>query len=441
MSQSSIITLRGENMTAQMKMNSLTLLFSGEVEKEFIKDYFQKSLVQVRLALVTAIFFYAAYGILDAVMIPEFKTKIWFIRYAIVCPSLLCILCYTFFSQFRKFMQASISLAILIVGFGIIAMPIVVPNAYFERIYVSLMLVLMTAYTFTKLRFVYATITGWTIVLAYEVVAIWISKYPLPQLVTINFGLISANLIGMFACYLIELHIRREYVQTQLLEAEREKSERLLLNILPQPIAEQLKQQKSTLADHFPEATVLFADIVDFTKLSARVEPTELVALLNQIFSAFDMLAERHGLEKIKTIGDSYMVVGGLPSPRIDHAEAVAEMALDMQQEIARFQTEDGERFNIRIGINTGPVVAGVIGIKKFIYDLWGDTVNTASRMESHGIPGYIHVTAATYDRLRDKYVFKERGTIQVKGKGEMLTYLLTGKKVHTESKMQEARS
>jgi class 3 adenylate cyclase len=214
------------------------------------------------------------------------------------------------------------------------------------------------------------------------------------------------------------------------LSKEQEKSERLLLNILPESIAEQLKQGHSTIADGFAEVTILFADIVNFTQLSERVSPTELLKFLNEIFTGFDRLTEQHGLEKIKTIGDAYMVVGGIPIPRSDHAEAVAEMAIDIQQEVARFNAKHSTALSMRIGINTGPVVAGVIGTKKFIYDLWGDAVNTASRMESHGLPGYIQVTELTYERLRDKYLFKERGVIRVKGKGEMSTYLLIGRKV-----------
>lgn len=213
------------------------------------------------------------------------------------------------------------------------------------------------------------------------------------------------------------------------LAAEREKAERLLLNILPESIAKRLKQEQDTIADSFEEVTVLFADIVDFTKLSGQISPTELVGLLNEIFSRFDRLVERYGLEKIKTIGDSYMVVGGLPLLRTDHAEAVAEFALDMQQEINEFNAEKAQVFRMRIGIHSGPVVAGVIGLKKFIYDLWGDTVNIASRMESHGIPGSIQVSRATYERLQGKYLFQERGTIYVKGKGEMTTYLLNSRK------------
>jgi adenylate cyclase len=168
---------------------------------------------------------------------------------------------------------------------------------------------------------------------------------------------------------------------------------------------------------------------VDFTDFSARVSPVQLVESLNDIFSAFDRLAEVHGLEKIKTIGDAYMVVGGLPQPRPDHVEAVASMAIAMQKEIALFSTFKGEPFRIRIGINTGPVVAGVIGIKRFIYDLWGDTVNLASRMESHGVGGGIQVTEAAYERLKERFYFEPRGTVHIKGKGEMSTYLLKGEK------------
>lgn len=216
------------------------------------------------------------------------------------------------------------------------------------------------------------------------------------------------------------------------LQAEQEKSERLLLNVLPKPIADRLKQGQQTIADNFSEVTVLFADIVGFTELSAALTPTELVELLNQIFSKFDYLVEQHGLEKIKTIGDSYLVVGGLPTPRPDHAEAIANLAVEMQTAITQFSLPSSAvqqaPLTMRIGINTGPVGAGVIGTSKFAYDLWGDTVNTASRMESHGLPGEIQVTVTTYDLLKHHYLFQPRGTIEVKGKGEMQTYLLQGK-------------
>src|SRR5215217_4518034 len=216
--------------------------------------------------------------------------------------------------------------------------------------------------------------------------------------------------------------------QHRLLLAEQERSERLLLNVLPAPIAARLKAGEEVIADAFPEVTVLFADIVDFTRRSQRTSPAQVVATLNELFSAFDRLAQRQGVEKIKTIGDAYMVAGGLPHPRPDHAEAIAEMALAMQTEVARRTDPSGQPLQVRIGIDTGPVEAGVIGTSKFSYDLWGDTVNTASRMESHGTAGCIQVTERTYQRLRDGYRFQRRGPIQVRGMGELVTYFLLGR-------------
>lgn len=228
-----------------------------------------------------------------------------------------------------------------------------------------------------------------------------------------------------------EIEQQRELIeqQHQKLEEEQKKSESLLHNILPVSIAERLKNNPSVIADSFKNTTILFSDIVGFTEFSEAIPPDELVNLLNHVFSIFDRLAEKHRLEKIKTIGDAYMVAGGIPAPRQDHADAVIKMAIEMQEGLTQFNLENNQTFDIRIGIHTGTVVAGVIGIKKFIYDVWGDTVNTASRMESHGIPGKIQVSEATYDLLKSKYEFKERGVIEIKGKGQMKAYLLQGKK------------
>jgi len=245
------------------------------------------------------------------------------------------------------------------------------------------------------------------------------------------------------------------------LRIEQMKSERLLLNVLPQEIVERLKLSQSkalaskvveaysnnllevdpmldsltngkisgaVVADAFDEVTVLFADIVNFTEYAAAISASDLVNCLNDIFSEFDRLVDVYELEKIKTIGDSYMAVGGLPTPSKDHAEAIAEMALEMQASIQQFKRTDGSPFSLRIGIHTGQAIAGVIGTKKFIYDLWGDTVNVASRMESQGVAGCIQVTEVTYHLLKDKYQFDSRREIDIKGKGKMITYLLTGK-------------
>jgi class 3 adenylate cyclase len=220
-----------------------------------------------------------------------------------------------------------------------------------------------------------------------------------------------------------------EAVRTRrALKREKERSEQLLLNVLPAPIAARLKQREDVIADGFPEVTVLFADLVDFTRRSQRSSPQQVVQVLDELFTAFDQLTKRHGLEKIKTIGDAYMVAGGLPEPRPDHAQAVADMALAMRDEVAGRTDPSGQPLQVRIGIDTGPVVAGVIGRDKFSYDLWGDTVNTASRMESLGVPGCIQVTARTYQRLRNSYRFQRRGLVAVKGKGEMVSYFLVGR-------------
>jgi adenylate cyclase len=236
----------------------------------------------------------------------------------------------------------------------------------------------------------------------------------------------QGNVIGILG--VLEDITQRQQAAAAL-RIEQEKSERLLLNILPKAIAEQLKRDHCAIAEQFNEVTIMFADIVDFTPLASQMSPTKLVNLLNEIFSSFDQLAQQHNLEKIKTIGDAYMVVGGLPTVQPNHAEAIAQMALDMQQKISSFKRDDGKSFRLRIGINTGSVVAGVIGIKKFGYDLWGDAVNIASRMEAQGIAGNIQVTRATYEYLKDKYIFEKRGTIFVKGKGEMTTYWLKNQK------------
>lgn len=211
----------------------------------------------------------------------------------------------------------------------------------------------------------------------------------------------------------------------QQLDLARARADALLLNILPGPIAAQLKRSPHTIADGYDEVTVLFADIVNFTTLSAAADPVAVVTFLNTIFSDFDDLAIRHGLEKIKTIGDAYMVAGGLPTPRADHCEAVVAFGLDMLAACRKRTAWHGEPVHLRVGVNTGPVVAGVIGRHKFIYDLWGDAVNTASRMESNGVQDVIQVTAAVRDKLAGKYTFEARPPMTIKGKGEMVTYLL----------------
>ena len=249
----------------------------------------------------------------------------------------------------------------------------------------------------------------------------WFTSTMLALNVTVG-GTIVFTLLAVFARQRREAH--------GALREEQAKAENLLLNILPRSIADRLKADTRTIADQLGSASILFADVVDFTPLAERLPPAEVVGVLDHLFSHFDVLAERHGLEKIKTIGDCYMVAAGVPEPRPDHARALALMALDMQTAMRSVDEMGHLGLELRVGINSGPVVAGVIGRKRFLYDLWGDAVNTASRMESHGTSGRIQITRATKELLGDEFVCEPRGTISLKGKGEMEAWYLVGRRL-----------
>lgn len=243
----------------------------------------------------------------------------------------------------------------------------------------------------------------------------------LPSTVITAYFVMNLSTVPLIA--FVMLH----YFSSQL-KQEQEKSERLLLNVLPAEIAEELKDNNRIIAKHFDSVSVLFADVVGSTALTVKLEPATMVNILNEIFSYFDTLVDKYGLEKIRTIGDNYMVASGVPRPRSDHAVALAEMALEMNAYIYTLPIDEGTPIQFRIGMNTGPVVAGVIGQKKFHYDIWGDAVNTASRMESHGIPGKIQITQEMYEVIKDDFLCNPRGIVDVKGKGEMETWFLEGR-------------
>jgi class 3 adenylate cyclase len=232
-----------------------------------------------------------------------------------------------------------------------------------------------------------------------------------------NFNALSGTLLAGYIW--VDFLIRE-------LQISRRRADALLLNVLPRSTADRLKSGEATIADRYDAVTVLFADIVDFTTMSAAADPVDVVAKLNEVFSDFDDLVAKYGLEKIKTIGDAYMVAGGLPDIRPDHAEAVAAFAVDMLDAVGHHLSWSGEPIRLRVGINTGPIVAGVIGRQKFIYDVWGDAVNVASRMESNGLANQIQVTAAIREKLDGRYMFEERPPFYVKGKGMMVTYLMS---------------
>jgi len=247
----------------------------------------------------------------------------------------------------------------------------------------------------------------------------------------ITFGLYYLLWFCLICDMTVYIHERLQYSEIDAkrkLKVEQKKSEKLLLNILPEPIAKRLHSHERVIADNFDSVTVLFTDIVGFTELSNKLPPEIIVDILNDLFSSLDAVAKRHGVEKIKTIGDSYMVVGGLPTPERNHVQMIADFALEVQPIIDNYNAKNGQHLKVRIGIHTGPVVAGVIGVQKFSYDLWGDTVNTASHMESNGIAGEIQVSEDVYNELKDHYYLVKRGEVQIKGKGIMNTYLLKGR-------------
>jgi len=303
----------------------------------------------------------------------------------------------------------------------------------------AIMLCTVFAFNFLGLRFVMALTTVTPYAILYASVAF--AHLSLPHALVGTYLVFACVGMSGLAARLFEGTTRREFLQRRLIEAqrreiekERAKSERLLANMLPKRIAARLKERDEVIADLHPDVTVLFADIVGFTPMSEKLEPAEVVSLLDTLFADFDRIAERLGLEKIKTIGDAYMVAAGVPEPRSDHADVVLAMAIEMQRSVIGFARSTGRSLSLRIGIHSGPAVAGVIGRRKRAYDLWGDTVNTASRMESHGMPGMIQMSRAAYGRLRERVPPATPRSVEIKGKGVMETFLIDPEKGGADS-------
>jgi adenylate cyclase len=253
------------------------------------------------------------------------------------------------------------------------------------------------------------------------------SANQLPQGVVIVFFVLNIGAVSSIVFVLLYYFVGQKELAYRLLHLEQERSESLLLNVLPREIAARLKGGERVIADHHPAVSIMFADLVGFTPLTNQLSPTAMVELLNAIYSRFDSLIEKYGVEKIRTIGDNYMIASGLPRPRADHAQAIARLALEMNAYIASLAPVEGRRLSFRFGINSGPVIAGVIGYKKFAYDVWGDTANTASRMESQGAPGKIQITQATYELIKADFICEPHGPVDVKGIGPMQTWFLVG--------------
>ena len=402
-------------MPPAVRIHPLTLRFDeAGLEARFREQYRASATWQVRVALLIGSVLFVAFILVDRWADPGLALRAWPVR-AAVAGVFLVSFGLTFAPFWPRVRGRVLWAAALFGGIGMCAL-IAIGGPWIELRWVGLVLVVLGADTLLRLAFPALLLLSAAFFVAWPVSLSLAGDLTLDRAIGGWISLGSAYVIGLLAAYTIERYARREFLHEREATHERERSERLLLNILPAPIAARLKESAGPIADHHAEATILFADIAGFTAMSASMPAADLVAMLNAVFSGFDQLVRRHGVEKIKTIGDAYMAVAGLPQAVPDHVERIADLALDMRA---------GSPLPIRIGIDTGPVVAGVIGESKFIYDLWGDAVTTASRMESHGVPGEIQVTEAVRDRLAERYVVTARGAIDVKGRGRMETYLL----------------
>lgn len=399
------------------------------VEGAFREAFNAASVRHLRYGAAFTALLTALSGIIEAMFHPiaDGDARVMALRFGVAVPCLVLTCALTWWPAAMRRIEWVTLGCILAIAFGY-SLPALVwsPPGIGPSLLYQFALVLGAAYLAARLRFGWALAAGAGVLVAFAVAA-WLVPPPPDQTILVVYFMAVSNALYAFAVWQLERSLRRNFLDARLLDAERNKAEELLLNILPRSIADRLKSEDRAIADGF-EATVLFSDLVGFTEMSAHMTPGEVVALLDDVVSMFDDLATHHGLEKIKTIGDAYMVAGGVPDANANHAVAVASMALDMVDSVAMFNRTRGRTLRIRVGIDTGPVVAGVIGKSKFIYDLWGDTVNTASRMESHGMPGCIQVTESACRALQHAFVLEPRGAVQVKGKGEMATWMLMGR-------------
>jgi class 3 adenylate cyclase len=419
------------------KESAVTLRFKPALEQLFLTDYAQRTLLVGRIACVMGTALYAIFGFLDPWVFPQSLKQTWFIRFGVIEPIMISITLFSFTPYFARHMQIALMALAITASSGVYAQLIA---AYpiepgFTAYCSGLLLITLWAYTIARLRFVYASLTGWLITVGYiltacidqSVLSQGANGVQVAQFMNNVFMLLSSNIIGMIAGYKLEYHIRRDFLTQHDLADAQARTEQLLVNMLPVPIAKRLLEGNGHLVDRCESVSVLFADVVGFTQLAKRYTPERLVQLLESLFGRFDALVHRHGLEKIKTIGDCYMVAGGLLFPQPNHANTTIELAQDMLKVMADINRDYDENLELRIGVSTGPVVAGVIGQLRFTYDLWGDTANTASRMESHGVPGRIQISEWTRTLLGETYEYESRGPIFVKGQGGMQVYLIKG--------------
>lgn len=402
-----------------------------EFETGFREDYRDVSALQARLALILAgALYFGAFAWLDRWLAPQLADTFLSLRILVIFAFALALV--VSFAPVRlPVREAFMSLAILAAAAGVLRMIAMADPVVASRYYSALLLIVMGAHSMFRLRFGTALLVSLLVVLGWTVQTLWLGRLPWWDIVNTEAFLIAAVLMGTFASYSIERFARVSWLEHRDVEEERERSERVLANVLPASVAERLKDEEGPFGEAFDEASVLFADVVNFTALSAEADPRRLIGILNRLFVGLDHIAAEHGVEKIKTSGDSWIGISGVPERVNDHAARIADCALEMRDRIAI--GEEGSRLELRLGIAIGPVVAGVIGETKHYYDVWGEPVSMASRMQSHGLPGKIQVTDAFRERLEGRYAFEERGFIEVKGIGEVRVWWL-------ESRVEAAR-
>jgi len=399
--------------------------FPAELEEEFSRVYNEQAAPVARIALMLGVTIYLLFYIWDRSVDPGNSWKTLLVRIAVAAMVITALLIPRGF--FVRHLQAIMTTCSTAAGIGHIAILSLVQDGFVIGI-PGIVLVLMYNFVFFRLLFVPALISGLVTTVGHDAVA---AKFFLtPSVLAIdNFFLVSTLVSGAAVAYLLESLFRNQFLTDRALGTERSRTNQLIASIFPAPIVQRLTAGEQVIAESHGEVTVLFSDLVGFTTLTKRLSAGHLVEVLNDYFSTLDRLTEKHRVEKIKTIGDAYMVVSGLGGEHDNSAEHIAEFALEMVQVIHEYAQRHNFPLKLRVGISTGQVISGVIGMKKPTFDLWGETVNFASRMESHSEVGHIQVSEATYWRLQEKYFLTARGDVDVKGIGKVPTYFLTGRK------------
>jgi class 3 adenylate cyclase len=393
------------------------------LEARYEDGYFDANQQYIRAATLLGAIAWAAFGPLAGLVVEEGLFWERVIRYGLGVGSSLLTFALSYLPNFRRFWKALISGAILFSAAVWVIHRVLVEDSRPDWGYAGNMLILIFAYLLSRLPFRYSALVGVAVIAIHNIGALLFTGESATNLIFGDYFLLITAFIGTIGAYVLERSQRLLFLREQELDEERGRSEGLLRNILPSQVADRLKERDPT-ADHgriaqaYDEVTVVFADLVGFTAQSGQAEPPDVVAVLDEVFRRFDAIAERFGLETIKTIGDAYMAVAGVPESRDGDADAAARAALAMRDEVRELRWPTGDPMHVRIGMATGPAVAGVIGRRKFAYDLWGATVNTAARMEANGVPDEIQVSEGTYRRLKGRYRFSEAHVVDLKGMG-----------------------